>query len=327
VRRRQFIGVVGGAVSWPLTARAQQQKQRLIGVLMATSEDDPDSRDRFNAFRQVLSEADWEEGRTLRIESRWISGDPERARRYAAELVDLNPDVILANTALALQPLRQIAGPIPLVFVLVYDPVTSGFVASLARPGGNVTGFTLGEFSYGGKMVETLKGVAAEVNHIGVLMNPDQRPHVEMWRAIEEVGPSFKLRLTALHVRSLADLEPEIKTFAGEPNGALVVLPSPITEVHRKQVVTLAAQQRLPAVYGFRSFVMSGGLVSYGIDTTDAFRRSGVYVARILNGAKPAELPVEHPSKVELVLNLSAAKALGLTVPRMMVALADEVIE
>jgi len=327
VRRRQFIGVVGGAVSWPLTARAQQQKQRLIGVLMATSEDDPDSRDRFNAFRQALSEARWTEGRTLRIESRWLSGDPERARSYAAELVDLNPDVILANTALALQPLRQIAGPIPIVFVLVYDPVTSGFVASLARPGGNITGFTLGEFSYGGKMVETLKGVAAEVNHIGVLMNPDQRPHVEMWRAIEEVGPSFKLRLTALHVRSPADLEPEIKTFAGEPNRALVVLPSPITEVHRKQVVTLAAQQRLPAVYGFRSFVMSGGLVSFGIDTTDAFRRSAVYVARILNGAKPAELPVEHPAKVELVLNLSAAKALGLTVPQVMVARADEVIE
>jgi putative tryptophan/tyrosine transport system substrate-binding protein len=160
--------------------------------------------------------------------------------------------VILANTALALQPLRQIAGPIPIVFVLVYDPVTSGFVASLARPGGNITGFTLGEFSYGGKMVETLKRVAVEVNHIEVLMNPDQRPHVEMWRAIEEVGPSFKLRLTALHVRSPADFEPEIKTFAGEPNGALVVLPSPITEVHRKQVMTLAAQQRLPAFRSLR---------------------------------------------------------------------------
>ena len=326
MRRRQFIGVVGGAFSWPFTANAQQ-KQRLVGALMATSEDDPESRDRFAAFRQALSEAGWPEGGAFRIETRWLSGDPERARNYAAELVGLNPDVILANTALALEPLRQIAGHIPIVFALVYDPVTSGFVASLARPAGNITGFTLGEFSYGGKMVETLKGVAAEVDHIGVLMNPNQRPHVEMWRAIEEVGPSFKLRLTALHVRSASDLEPQIKSFAGEPNRALVVLPSPITEVHRKQVVTLAAYHRLPAVYGFRSFVMSGGLVSYGIDTTDAFRRSAVYVARILKGASPAELPVEHPTKVQLVLNLNAAKALGLAVPQVMLARADEVIE
>jgi ABC-type uncharacterized transport system substrate-binding protein len=294
---------------------------------MATSEDDPESRDRFNAFRQGLSDAGWADGRTVRIETRWFSGDSERARRYATELVSLNPDVILANTALALQPLKQMAVSIPIVFVLVYDPVTSGFVASLARPGGNITGFTLGEFSYGGKMVETLKGVAAETNHIGVLMNPDQRPHVEMWRAIEEVNPSLRLGLTALHVRSPADLEPQIETFAGEPNRALVVLPSPITEVHRKQVVALAAQYRLPAVYGFRSFVTSGGLVSYGIDTTDAFRRSAVYVGRILNGSKPTDLPVEHPAKVELVLNLSAARALGLTVPQVMVARADEVIE
>jgi ABC-type uncharacterized transport system substrate-binding protein len=293
---------------------------------MATSEDDPVSRDRFDAFRQALSETGWSEG-TLRIEVRWINGDPERGRTYAPELVRLNPDVILANTALALQPLRQLAGPTPIVFVLVYDPVTSGFVASLARPGGNITGFTLGEFSYGGKMVETLKGVAPEVDYLGVLMNPDQRPHVEMWRAIQEVGPSFKLGLTAVHVRSAADLEPAINSFAGEPDRGLVVLPSPITEVYRKQVVTLAAQHRLPAVYGFRSFVMSSGLVSYGIDTTDAFRRSAAYVARILNGMNPAELPVEHPAKVELVLNLNAAKALGLSVPQVMITRADEVIE
>jgi putative ABC transport system substrate-binding protein len=328
MRRRDFFWIAGGAaIAWPLAARAQEQKQRLVGVLMATSEDDPESRDRFNAFRQKLSEAGWAEGRNLRIESRWISGEPERARTYAAELVGLKPDLILANTALALQPLRQIAGPISIVFVLVYDPVTSGFVASLAHPGGTMTGFTLGEFSYGGKMVETLRGVAPEIHHMGVLMNPDQRPHLEMWRAIEDVAPAFKVRLTALHVRTPADLEPEIKSFVGEPNRALVVLPSPITEVHRKQVVALAAGHRLPAIYGFRSFVMSGGLVSFGIDTTDAFRRSAVYVARILNGAKPAELPVEHPTKVELVINLKTAKALGLTVPQSILARADEVIE
>jgi putative ABC transport system substrate-binding protein len=322
-----LIGAVGGTVFWPLIAGAQQQKAPLVGVLMATSADDPESEDRFSAFRQALSEAGWTEGRNLRIASLWISGDPERARTYATELTSLNPDVLLANTALALQPLRQVAGSIPIVFVLVYDPVTSGFVTSLAHPGGNITGYTLGEFSYGGKMVETLKGVATEVNHIGVLMNPDQRPHVEMWRSIEEVAPSFKVRLTAIHVRTPVDLEPKIRAFAGEENRALVVLPSPITEVHRKQVVTLAAQHRLPAIYGFRSFVVSGGVVSYGIDTTDAFRRSAAYVARILNGAKPAELPVEHPAKVELVVNLRTAKALGLAVPTVMLARADEIIE
>jgi putative ABC transport system substrate-binding protein len=190
-----------------------------------------------------------------------------------------------------------------------------------------MTGFTLGEFPLGGKMMETLKAVATEVNHVAVLMNPDQRPHVEMWRAIEELAPLFSVRLTASHVRVPADLEPSIKAFAGEPNRGLVVLPSPITEVYRAQVVALAAQHQLPAVYGFRSFVESGGLVSYGIDTTDAFRRSATYVDRILKGAKPSELPVEHPAKVELAINLKAAKALGLIVPPTLLATADEVIE
>jgi putative ABC transport system substrate-binding protein len=194
-------------------------------------------------------------------------------------------------------------------------------LASLT-PGGNITGFTLGEFSYGGKMLESLKEVAADVNQIGVVMNPDQRPHVEMWRAIELVAPSFKVQLTSIPVRTPADLEPAIKSFTGDASRALVVLPSPITEVYRKQIVALISQYRMPAVYGFRSFVASGRLVSYGIDTTDAFRRSAAYVARVLNGAKP----VEHPSKVELVLNLSAARALGLTISPVVLAQA-EVIE
>lgn len=325
MRRRELILNAGAAIAVPFAARAQQKAQ-LVGVLMATSADDPESVDRLRAFRQGLSEVGSTEGRNVRIETRWIGGEPAHARAYAAELVDLKPDLILANTALALQPLKQIAGAIPIVFVLVYDPVTSGFVASLAHPGGNITGFTLGEFSYGGKMMETLKEVAIDVDQIGVVMNPDQRPHVEMWRAIEEDAPSLKVQPIAIHVRSPVDLDPAISAFADEPYRGLVVLPSPITEVYRKQVVTLAAQHRLPAVYGFRSFVTSGGLISYGIDTTDAFRRSAAYVARILNGARPSELPVEHPSKVELVLNLRAAKALGLTIPQMVLARA-EVIE
>ena len=328
MRRREFITLLGGmATAWPMTAFAQQRTIPTIGVLMATAEDDPESKSRFQALLQGLHAAGWSEGRNMRVESRWIGGDPERARRYAAELVGLKPNVILANTAMALQPLNQATNSISIVFVLVYDPVTSGFVSSLAYPGGNMTGFTLGEFPLGGKMMETLKAVATEVNHVAVLMNPDQRPHVEMWRAIEELARLFSVRLTASHVKAFADLEPSIKAFAGEPNRGLIVLPSPITEVYRAQVVALAAQHQLPAVYGFRSFVESGGLVSYGIDTTDAFRRSAAYVDRILKGAKPSELPVEHPAKVELAINLKAAKALGLAVPPTLLARADVVIE
>src|SRR5215469_4940476 len=219
---------------------------------MATSEDDPESMARFDAFQQGLSEAGWSVGHNLRIETRWLAGNPGRGRSYAAELIALEPNLILANTALALQPLTELTQDIPIVFVLVYDPVTSGFVASLAHPGGNITGFTLGEFSYGGKMLEALKGVAADVDQIGVVMNPDQRPHVEMWHAIGQVAPSFKVQLTSIPVRTPADLEPAIKSFAGEPHRALVVLPSPITEVYRKQVITLTAQYQMPAVYGFR---------------------------------------------------------------------------
>ena len=331
MQRREFITLVGGAAASPLllprAARAQQPAMPTIGVLMATSEDDPDSKARLLAFIQGLNASGWTEGRNMRVESRWIGGDPERARLLVAELVSLKPSVILANTAMALQPLNRATNTISIVFVLVYDPVTSGFVSSLAHPGGNMTGFTLGEFPLGGKMLETLKAVASQIDHVAVIMNPDQRPHVEMWRTIEKLAPSIPVRLTASHVRTPADLEPAINAFAGEPNRGLVVLPSPITEVHRDTVVALAAQHKLPAVYGFRSFVASGGLVSYGIDTTDAFRRSAAYVNRILKGAKPSDLPVEHPAKVELAINLKAAKALGLTVSPLLLARADEVIE
>jgi putative ABC transport system substrate-binding protein len=327
MRRRDFITLLGGVAAGPMAAFAQAPATPTVGVMMATVADDPDSNDRLQAFLQGLHAAGWTEGRNLRVESRWIGADPDRARAYAAELVRLKPNVILANTAMALQPLSRETSSVSIVFVLVYDPVTSGFVTSLAHPGGNMTGFTLGEFPLGGKMMETLKAVATDVDQVAVLMNPDQRPHVEMWRAIEKAAPSLSVRLTASNVRIPADLEPSIKTFAGERHCGLVVLPSPITEVYREKVITLAAQYRLPAVYGFRSFVASGGLVSYGIDTTDAFRRSAYYVDRILKGAKPSELPVEHPAKVELVINLKTAKALGLTVPQSLLMRADEVIE
>lgn len=328
MERREFVTLLGGAMAaLPASAAAQSASTPTIGVLIATAADDPESKVRFEAFVQGLRATGWTEGRNMRIETRWIDGDPERARAHAAELVQLKPAVILANTAMALQPLSRATTSIPIVFVLVYDPVTSGFVSSLAHPGGNMTGFTLGEFPLGGKMIETLKAVAPETRQVAVVMNPDQRPHVEMWRAIETAAPLLSVRATASHVRSPAELEPAIKAIAGEPDRGLIVLPSPITEVHRERVVSLAANHRLPAVYGFRSFVASGGLASYGIDTTDAFRRSAAYVDRVLRGAKPSELPVEHPAKVELVINLKAARALGLTVKPTLLARADEVIE
>ena len=327
MKRREFIGTALALATWPQVAEAQQGTTPLVAVLMATAPDDPDSQDRIRAFVDSLRAAGWADGKNVRIEIRWIGGDPERAGPLAAEIAALKANVILANTALALQPLKRLTDATPIVFVLVYDPVTAGFVSSLARPGGNATGFTLGEFDLGGKMMETLKDVATDVNYVAVLMNPNQRPHVEMWRAIELAAPTISMRVTASHVRTPADIEPAIEAFAGTPHRGLIVLPSPITEVHRAAIVALAARHRLPAIYGFRSFVASGGLVSHGIDTTDAFRRSASYVDRILRGAKPADLPVEHPSKIELVVNMKAARKLGIAVPESLLARADEVIE
>ncbi len=328
MRRRELIGLLTvAAVGWPFAARAQQPSIPVIGALLMTGADDPESKARVAAFLQGLHELGWTDGRNMRIDYRWAAGDPERARAYAAELVRMKPDVILANTALALLPLKQETGTIPIVFTLIYDPVGSGFVASLARPGGNITGFTLGDFSLGGKMLQVLKEVAPQVSRVAVILNPNQPPHVAIWRAIEAAAPSFRVHLTASAVRDAAEIEPVIKAFAGEPNGGLIVLPSPITETHRKQVVALAARHRLPAVYGFRSFISSGGLVSYGINTVEPFRRAALYVDRILKGAKPGDLPVQQPTKYELVMNLKTARALGLTTPPSLLLRADQIIE
>jgi putative ABC transport system substrate-binding protein len=328
IDRRAFLGGLAlGIAAAPFAARGQQPAIPVIGALMTTAADDPESKARIAAFLQGLRELGWTDGRNVRIDYRWAAGDPERARTYAAELVRLKPDVILANTALALLPLKRETGTIPIVFTLIYDPVGSGFVPNLAHPGGNITGFTLGEFSLGGKMIQVLQEVAPQVSRVAVILNPNQPPHVAIWRAIEAVAPSLRVHLTASHVKDSAEIEPVIKAFAGEPNGGLVVLPSPITEAHREQVIALAARHRLPAVYGFRSFVRSGGLVSYGINTVDPFRRAALYVDRILKGAKAGDLPVQQPTKYELVINLKTAKALGLTVPPSLLLRTDEVIE
>jgi ABC-type uncharacterized transport system substrate-binding protein len=327
ITRRRFLAASGSLLAAPHAAEAQQAAIPVIGALLTTAADDAESQARIAAFLQGLQELGWTDGRNVRIDYRWAAGDPERARTYAAELVRLKPDVILANTALALMPLKRETGTIPIVFTLIYDPVGSGFVANLARPGGNITGFTLGDFSLGGKMLQVLKEIAPKVSRVAVIFNPNQPPHVAIWRSIEVAAPSFGVPLTASAVRDSAEIEPVIKAFAREQNGGLVVLPSPITETHRERVIALAARHRLPAVYGFRSFIESGGLVSYGINTVEPFRRAALYVDRILKGAKPGDLPVQQPTKYELVINMKTAKALGLTIPSSLLGRADQAIE
>ena len=329
MRRREFISVIGGAAAaWPLASRAQQgERMRLIGVLNPFGENDPTVQVNITAFRQALQKLDWTEGRNLRSDYRWGDANPGRIHAQAIELVSLKPDVILVSTSLALQPLQQQTRSIPIVVVQISDPVGSGFIESLARPGGNITGFTVAEFSMFGKLLEVLKEVAPHVTRVGVVLNPDQAPQLGMWRAIEGAAPAFKVQLTVAGVRYVAEVERAIDLFAREPNAGLIVLPSPLTEGNRKVVIALAARHRLPAAYAFRHFVADGGLVSYGVDLADQYRQAASYVDRILRGEKPAELPVQQPTKFELVVNLKTAKALGIELPATVLARADEVIE
>src|ERR1700730_1380803 len=329
MRRREFISVIGGAAAaWPLASRAQQgERMRLIGVLNPFGENDPTVQVNITAFRQALQKLDWTEGRNLRSDYRWGDANPGRIHAQAIELVSLKPDVILVSTSLALQPLQQQTRSIPIVVVQISDPVGSGFIDSLARPGGNLTGFTVAEFSMFGKLLEVLKEVAPHVTRVGVVLNPDQAPQLGMWRAIEGAATAVKVQLTVAGVRYVAEVERAIDLFAREPHAGLIVLPSPLTEGNRKVVIALAARHRLPAAYAFRHFVADGGLVSYGVDLADQYRQAASYVDRILRGEKPAELPVQQPTKFELVVNLKTAKALGLTVPLIMQMTADEVIE
>jgi len=329
MRRREFIALLGGgAAAWPLPALAQaSDRMRRIGVLSPFAENDPDTRANETAFRQALEKLGWTDGRNIHIDSRWGGGNAERIHAQAIELVDLKPDVLVVSTALVLQPLRQAAGDIPIVFTQITDPVGSGFVASLARPGGSITGFTPAEFSIYGKSLEVLKELAPAVTRAAVILNPDQSPQMGMWSAIEAAAPRLGVKVTASPVRDAADLEPAIDALARAPKGGLVVLPSPITQVNRKLIITAAARHRLPAIYAFRHFVQDGGLVSYGIDLADQYRQAALYVDRILRGEKPAELPVQQSTKFELVINVKTAKALGLEVPLQLQQRADEVIE
>ena len=328
MKRRDFITLLGSAAAaWPLAARAQQgERIRRIGVLQAISESDPEAHLRKAAFVGGLQKLGWTEGTHVTIDYRWAGADADRIRLYATEITGMRPDVIWTSGALPLLPLKRATRTIPIVFTQVYDPVGSGFVASLTRPGGNITGFTLGEFSMGGKMLEVLKEVVPQVSRVAVILNL-QPPHVAMWRAVEAMAQSFGVSLTATDVQDPAEIERAIEAFAREPNGGLIVLPGPITVNHREVIIALAARHRLPAAYPFRFFVTSGGLVSYGADPFDQSRQAAAYVDRILKGEKPEDLPIQQPTKFEFVINLKTAKALGVTIPQTLLARADEVIE
>jgi putative tryptophan/tyrosine transport system substrate-binding protein len=300
---------------------------RRVGVLTNLAADDPEGQVRNTAFAQALAQLGWAVGQNLQIEHRWAAGDADRIRRYAAELVALTPDVILATGAAGVAPLLQITRTVPVVFVLVPDPVGAGFVDSLARPGGNATGFVQFEYGISGKWLELLKEIAPDMTRVAVLRDPATTAGQGQVGAIQALAPSFGVEVTPINVRDAGEIERAIAAFARNSRDGLIVTGSALTVFHRDLIVTLAAQHKLPTVYFQRPFVASGGLISYGADVVDQYRRAANYVDRILKGEKPADLPVQRPTKYELVINLKAAKAIGLDVPSTLLARADEVIE
>jgi putative ABC transport system substrate-binding protein len=329
IGRRELLAALGGAaVAWPLATRAQdRERMRRIGVLSPATETDPTDRRLLEVFRQALQKLGWIDGRTVLIDTRWTAGDPDRARKYAAELVALTPDVILAGGGSVVGLLLQQVRSVPVVFTLTPDPVGAGFVESLARPGGNATGFTLFEYGIGGKWLELLKEITPGVTRAAVVRDPALPQGTGLFGAIQSAASSFGVELTPVNVRDASEIERAIAAFARSPHGGLIVTASILAVLHRDLLVTLAAQQKLPAVYFHRLFVAAGGLISYGPDLSEQYVRAAGYVDRILKGEKPADLPVQAPTKYELVINLKTAKALGLTVPPTLLARADEVIE
>ena len=330
MRRREFIILLGGAaVAWPLAARAQQaDRMRRVGVLVSRIADDPEEQARLAAFVQGLQELGWTEGRNVRIDYRWAAGDADRSRTYAAELVALAPDVIVAAGSQSVAALEQTTRTVPIVFASVVDPVGAGYVTRLARPGGNATGFTAFEYSLSGKWLELLKEIAPNLTRIAILRDPALAAGIGQFAVIQAMAPpSFGVELSPIDVRDAGEIERDVAAFARGSNGGLIVTASSAASIHRELIIMLAARHRLPAVYPFRNYVTSGGLISYGPDPTDQFRRAAGYVDRILKGEKAADLPVQAPTKYELVINLKTAQALGLTVPPLLLARADAVIE
>jgi ABC-type uncharacterized transport system substrate-binding protein len=329
MRRREFITLLGGAaLAWPVVARGQQPgAMPRIGLLSVFAESDPEGQALIRELIQRLQELGWVNGRNVQIDFRFSDTDATRTSMLATELIELRPDVVLAAGALAATALRQQTLSIPIVFVQVVDPVSTGFVTNLARPEGNITGFTNFEFSVGGKWLQLLKECAPSVDRIAVVFDPANPTWAAYLRTIEAAAPLFGVRLIPAGVRDAAEITQRLATFARDPNGALVVLPSPVTVRHRETIIVAAAQHRLPTIYPYRFFTVDGGLMSYSSDVLDQYRRAASYVDRILRGAKVAELPVQQPIKYELTINVKTVKTLGLTIPDSLLARADEVIE
>jgi putative ABC transport system substrate-binding protein len=329
MKRREFITVLGGAaVAWPLAARAQQPGgARRIGVLMPYTQDDPEDQARVAALKDGLKQLGWIEGQNFRADYRWYAGDADRARVLAKELVELQPELLVAGATPGAVALRQETRTIPIVFVPVTDPVGQGLVEGLARPGGNATGLSLFEFSVGTKLLEALNQIAPRVTRVAVVYNPETAVFAPYLESIGVAATAFRLQLIPAPVHGAGEIEAAMTALGRAPGGGLLCLPDTFLNVHRELIVTLAARHMLPAVYAFRFFAVEGGLISYGVDFVDLYRRAASYIDRILKGAKPAEMPVQSPDKYELVLNLKTAKALGLTVPQSLLYRADEVIE
>jgi putative tryptophan/tyrosine transport system substrate-binding protein len=326
MRRREFVtGIAGVAATWPLAARAQQPTRR-VGLLM--SQNDPDGQVRARAFVDALQQLGWTDGRNVRLDIRWAEGKPADSDKYAAEFVSLAPDVIFASASMNLAALQRVTHSVPIVFANVIDPVGAGFVASLARPGGNTTGFSAFEYSLSGKWLELLKELAPNVTRVGVVRDSSLAAGIGQYAVIQALAPqSLGAELTPIDGRDSSEIERAITAFASERNGGLIVTGSSAISNNRNLIIALTLRYRLPNVYGFRYYAASGGLASYGPDVIDAHRRAAGYVDRILKGEKPADLPVQTPTKYELVINLKTAKALGITVPQAVLARADEVIE
>jgi len=328
MRRRTFISLLGGAAAWPLAARAQQaDRMRRIGVLLPAAADDAVYQTRMAAFLGGLQQLGWTDGRNVRIDTRWAAGDADLIRKYAGELVALGPDVVMAFTSGTVPPLQQVTRAIPIVFAIVADPVGAGYVESLARPGGNVTGFTTFEYALAGKWLELLKEIAPRTARVAVLRDSAIAAGPAEFGAIQTVAPSLGVEVRPIDMRNAGEIERAITVFAASSNGGLIITGSTAATTHRELIIALAARHRLPAVYYERYYAVAGGLISYGSNTVDECRRAASYVDRILKGEKPANLPVQAPTKYELVINLKTAKALGLTVPDSLLARADEVIE
>ena len=329
MKRREFIALVGGAAAWPLAARAQQpERMRRVGVLMSLPQNDPGGQAEVAAFYQGLAALGWVEGRNIRIEFRWPGGDVERARAFAKELVGLNPDVLVGRSTPTTAALKRETDSIPIVFVNVAEPVGSGFVENLVRPGGNITGFTNFDGSIGGKWLQLLKEVDPHITRVAIIYNPQTAPFAGSFlRSVESAAPLLAVETIATPVQNNADIESSLTACARTSGGGLIAIPDSFTVEHRDRIIAQAAKNRLPALYANRAFTLAGGLMSYAVDTRGLFQRSTTYVDRILNGARPSELPVQQPSKFDLVINLKTAKAVGLEVPPMLVARADEVIE